>query len=133
MTVSINDSEYMEMYKENVIDHYKNPRNVGKMPNADMSHRELNSLCGDEITLYLKIEDARIINVSFVGNGCAISQASVSLLTEELKGKSVQAAKKIPKEGVIELLGIPISHTRMKCALLSWKALQGGLRQLEES
>ncbi len=122
----------MEMYKENVIDHYKNPRNVGKIEHADMAHREVNPLCGDEITLYLKIVGDKIVDVSFVGTGCAISQSSISLLTEELKGKSVEEAKNMPKEKVIDLLGIPISHTRMKCALLSWKTLTDGLEKMEQ-
>jgi nitrogen fixation protein NifU and related proteins len=125
----MSESFDVEMYKENIIDHYKNPRNIGIIKNADVIHREVNPLCGDEITLYLKIEDEKIVKASFVGVGCAISQASISLLTNELKGKLVDEARAIPTQKVIKLLGIPISHTRMKCALLSWKTLTAGLER----
>ena len=121
----------LEMYKENIIDHYKNPRNYHKLLDFTFQQKELNPLCGDEITLFLKIIDNKVQDVSFVGQGCAISQASISLLTDYLKGKTFDEIKKISKETVFELLGIPISHTRMKCALLSLKALSEGLSKME--
>ena len=121
----------LEMYKENIIDHYKNPRNYHKLLDFTFQQKELNPLCGDEITLFLKIIDNKVQDVSFVGQGCAISQASISLLTDYLKGKTFDDIKKISKETVFELLGIPISHTRMKCALLSLKALSEGLSKME--
>lgn len=125
-------NEELEMYKENIIDHYKHPRNCYELQDFTFQQKELNPLCGDEITLFLKIEDEKVQDVSFVGQGCAISQASISLLTDYLKRKTFDEIKKISKETVFELLGIPISHTRMKCALLSLKALSVGLAKMEE-
>ena len=125
-------NEELEMYKENIIDHYKHPRNCHELHDFTFQQKELNPLCGDEITLFLKIEDEKVQDVSFVGQGCAISQASISLLTDYLKRKTFDEIKKISKETVFELLGIPISHTRMKCALLSLKALSVGLAKMEE-
>jgi cysteine desulfurase/selenocysteine lyase len=124
---SANLTEEQEMYKENVIDHYKFPRNKKEMIDCTVSKREVNPLCGDTITLYLKTDQGKIKEVFFTGNGCAISQASASLLTESMKGKNVEEAKKTPEKEVFELLGIPISHTRTKCALLSLKTLHHAL------
>lgn len=128
----MSDDVDLEMYKENIIDHYKHPRNLGELDSYSFKQKELNPLCGDEITLYLKIENERVTAVSFIGQGCAISQASISLLTDFLKEKTLDEIKKISKETIIELLQIPISHTRMKCALLSLKALSEGLMKMEE-
>jgi nitrogen fixation protein NifU and related proteins len=125
-------NEELEMYKENIIDHYKHPRNCHELQDFTFQQKELNPLCGDEITLFLKITDNKVQAVSFIGQGCAISQASISLLTDYLKGKTFDEIKKISKETMFELLGIPISHTRMKCALLSLKALSEGLIKMEE-
>ena len=124
--------EELEMYKENIIDHYKHPRNCHELQDFTFQQKELNPVCGDEITLFLKITDNKVQAVSFIGQGCAISQASISLLTDYLKGKTFDEIKKISKETMFELLGIPISHTRMKCALLSLKALSEGLIKMEE-
>ncbi|MAF99444.1 MAG: Fe-S cluster protein [Nanoarchaeota archaeon] len=112
----------MNMYKENIVDHYKNPRNKKEMSNATHSHAEHNPLCGDTITIFMNEKE-----VTFTGEGCAISQASASLLTEFLKGKSMEDVKNITEEKVYELLGIPISHARRKCALLPLFALRGAL------
>jgi nitrogen fixation protein NifU and related proteins len=117
-------SEEEELYKENVMDHYKNPRNKSIIAHTH-THSEHNPLCGDEITLYINVEEGKISDVSFQGDGCAISQASVSLLTEHIKGKSLQKVKKLAPWDVYNLLGIKISHTRSKCALLGLKVLEG--------
>ena len=116
-------SEEQEIYKENVIDHYKHPKNKKEMPDFTVTHRDVNPLCGDTITIYAKIKEKEIEKISFTGNGCAISQASASLLTEKIKGRSIEEVKKINQEEMFALLGIPISHTRRKCALLSLKTL----------
>ena len=121
-----NLSEDQEIYKENIIDHYKHPHNKGEIDHTN-KHRELNPTCGDELTIYLNIKDHKIENVSFTGHGCAISQASVSMLTDKLKGMTVEEAKNITKDDIFTLLGIPISYVRMKCALLSLKTVQGAL------
>lgn len=122
-------TEEQEIYKENIIDYYKNPRNKEELKNYTAKQRELNPLCGDEITLYLKIEKGKIISATFIGKGCAISQASISMLTEKIKGMTVTEAKKVRKEDIFTMLGIPISFVRMKCALLSLKTLTKSLEK----
>lgn len=120
-------TEEQELYKDNVIDHYKFPRNKKEMTDFTVTYRDVNPLCGDTITIFAKVKDKEIEEISFTGNGCAISQASASLLTEKMKGKSIEEAKKINQQEVFALLGIPISHTRTKCALLSLKTLHHAL------
>ncbi len=120
-------TEEQEIYKENIIDHYKHPHNKRKMNGATKTEKGINPLCGDHIILYLEIKDEKIIDVSFEGDGCAISQASISLLTDELKGRTIKEAQKMTSKEINSLLGIPISHTRDKCALLSLKTLHKAL------
>ena len=115
-----------QFYREYILDHYKNPRNFGRLENPDISHEELNPLCGDVIGIDLKVKDGAIDDVRFHGRGCAISQASASLLTERIKGMSLEEAKKIGKDDVLDELGIEISAARIKCALLSLKVLKAG-------
>ena len=100
------------------------------MRHYTVKHREVNPLCGDIITIYVKTEGNNIEEISFTGNGCAISQASASLLTENLKGKNVEEAKRFNQQEVFGLLGIPISHTRTKCALLSLKTLHHAMEEM---
>ena len=108
------------MYQENILDHYKNPRNFGKLANATVHHHEKNPLCGDELDLFLVIKENRVVDVKFYGHGCAISQASASMLTEHIKGKALEELEKLTKEDMLEMLGIPISAVRLKFALLSF-------------
>jgi nitrogen fixation NifU-like protein len=115
-----------QFYREYILDHYKNPRNFGRLEAADISHEEENPLCGDVVGIDLKVEDGNIEDVRFHGRGCAISQASASLLTERLKGMSLEDAKQIGKDDVLDELGIEISPARIKCALLSLKVLKAG-------
>jgi len=115
-----------QMYREYILDHYKNPRNFGRLEGADISHEENNPFCGDVVGMDFKLAGGVIEDVRFHGRGCAISQASASLLTERLKGMSLEAARGIGKEDVLEELGIEISPARLKCALLSLKVLQVG-------
>lgn len=121
-----------QMYREYILDHYKNPRNFGRLEDADISHEENNPLCGDVVGMDLKTRDGVIDDVRFHGRGCAISQASASLLTERLKGMSLDDARKIDKEDVLEELGIEISPARLKCALLSLKVLKVGAYGLNQ-
>src|SRR3989344_9145438 len=115
------------MYTENILDHYKHPHNKREIKDGAIRFHDLNPLCGDELTIYLVVDHSKniITDVAFTGHGCAISQAAISLLTEELKGKSLNEARAIGEETMMSLLGIKISHTRMKCALLSLKVLEG--------
>jgi nitrogen fixation NifU-like protein len=121
-----------QMYREYILDHYKNPRNFGRLEHADISHEENNPLCGDVIGMDFRVRDEVIEDVRFHGRGCAISQASASLLTERLKGMSLEEARKIDKADVLEELGIEISPARLKCALLSLKVLKVGAYGLSQ-
>lgn len=116
-----------DLYREHILDHYQNPRNYGELEDPDISHEEYNPLCGDRLVIQLKIKDDRVAEVKFHGEGCAISQASASMLTELIEGKSLDEVKALTKEDVLDLLGIPISPVRLKCALLSLKALKAGV------
>lgn len=123
-----------DFYKENILDHYRNPRNKGRLEQPTHTHEENNPLCGDVIRIDLHVNQDEVIDqVAFSGRGCAISQASASMLTEMLQGKSVEEAKKISKEDILEQLGIEIGPTRLKCALLSLKVLKAGLYGLSEA
>lgn len=127
-------TEEEEIYKENILDHYRHPHNTGRIANATFANRELNPLCGDTIELFVKLDDTqRVEDVKFIGKGCAISQASVSLLSDVIKGKTLEELKDLKREDVLNLLGIPIGVVRMKCALLSLKTLQKGIEAYERS
>jgi nitrogen fixation NifU-like protein len=115
-----------QFYREYILDHYKNPRNFGHLDHPDITHEEDNPLCGDVIGMDFRITDGVIEDVRFHGRGCAISQASASLLTERLKGLPLEEAKKINRDDVLSELGIQISLARIKCALLSLKVLKVG-------
>jgi nitrogen fixation NifU-like protein len=120
------------MYQENILDHYRNPRNFGELKPSDLEARDNNPLCGDELTLYIRFgPDQRVADVRFQGKGCAISQASASMLTVLLKGKNLEELQAIDQERIMKLLGIPISPVRMKCALLSLHVLKLALEEGE--
>jgi nitrogen fixation NifU-like protein len=121
-----------DMYRDYILDHYKNPRNSGELPGATNTYHDTNPLCGDEITMALLIEDDHVKDVRFQGKGCAISQASASILTEEIKGMTLDAVKAIDRQHILENLGIPISPARVKCALLGLKAVKGAAWGLQE-
>ena len=120
------------MYRDYILDHYKNPRNSGALPGATNSYHDTNPLCGDEITMSLLIDDDIVKDVRFEGKGCAISQASASILTEEIKGKALAEVRAIDRQHILENLGIPISPARIKCALLGLKTLKGAAWGLSE-
>ncbi len=117
----------MDMYQEEILEHYRHPHNRGSIPNADVVQKEYNPLCGDELTLYLTIADGKISDVKFEGQGCAISQAAASMLTDEIIGKPVETVQRMQKEDVLDLLGIELGPTRLKCALLSLQGITRGL------
>jgi nitrogen fixation NifU-like protein len=122
-----------DFYKENILDHYRHPRHAGTLEQPTHSHQEHNPLCGDIIRLDLYVNEENIIDqVAFSGRGCAISQASASMLTEMIAGKSLEEAKKIGKEAILEALGIEIGPARLKCALLALKVLKAGAYGLSE-
>jgi nitrogen fixation NifU-like protein len=119
-----------EIYRENILDHYKHPHNwsppAAALERADLEFHDLNPLCGDELTVQMSLgDDGRIEDVRFSGHGCAISQAAASMASDEIKGMKVQELLSLDRSFVLDLLGINISATRMKCALLSLKVLKG--------
>ncbi len=124
--------EEQEMYKENILDHYRNPHNKRILSNPTVQHREFNPLCGDDVTIYLQIDRGIIQEISFMGGGCAISQASISMITDVVRGMSISETKNLTPEKVLGLLGVPISNTRIRCALLSLKAIHAALGEKHE-
>jgi nitrogen fixation protein NifU and related proteins len=119
-----------QFYRELILDHYRNPRNYGRITGADISHEEHNALCGDVVGLDLRLRDGVIEEVAFHGRGCAISQASASLMTERLVERSLVDARGISREDVLGDLGIEISPARLECALLPLKVLKVGVYSL---
>ena len=114
-----------DLYRENILQHYKNPHHWGELVEPDLEAEDLNPLCGDELKVQLKLDDnGKIADVRFSGHGCAISQASASMASDEVVGMPIEELLKLDREFVLELLGIDISATRMKCALLSLKVLK---------
>ena len=108
-----------ELYRENILDHYKRPRHFGRPDEFDLEFEDTNPFCGDEQHIYITLDDeGRVDGVAFEGKGCAISTAATSMLTEELAGKTREELLRLDKDFVLELLGIDISATRLKCALL---------------
>ena len=116
-----------DLYRDYILEHYRRPHNFGVLEHANAAHEGANPLCGDRITLQLRLADGKIAGVGFTGRGCAISQASASLLTDEIKGKPVVDAASLTSQDVLDLLGIEISPARLKCALLSLDTLQHAL------
>lgn len=116
-----------DLYRDFILDHYRNPRNAGTIEQPDATFEDNNPLCGDKIRMDLRIRDGIVEDVKFAGRGCAISQASASLLTEAIKGKPVAEVSRVGKEEVLENLGIEISAARLKCALLGLKVLKQAL------
>lgn len=115
-----------DLYREVILDHYQNPRNYGTLEPADISYEEDNPVCGDHIRLDLRLKDNQVSEVRFSGHGCAISQASASMLTEAIQGKTLDEIKALGKEQILDMLGIPLGPVRIKCALLSLKVLKAG-------
>ncbi|MFN8517108.1 MAG: SUF system NifU family Fe-S cluster assembly protein [Chloroflexia bacterium] len=114
-------------YRENLLDHYRNPRFHGQLEVPTVSREDLNPLCGDMIRIDLKLEDGRVADARFSGHGCAVSQAAASMLLEEVVGKSVEEVAALGRDDLLELLGVPLSPARLKCALLSLGVLRAGL------
>lgn len=122
-----------DMYRENILDHGKNPRNQGVLDPADIDFEGHNPLCGDRLRLTLRVDaNGRITAVGWDGEGCAISQASASMLGEMIVGMTLDEVKQIDKQVIFDLLGIPLSMSRVKCALLSLKVLKAGAYGLDK-
>ena len=116
-----------DLYRDFILEHYKRPRNFGELEPHDLEAHEFNPLCGDELGVHIRVDDGRIGELRFHGHGCAISQAAASIASEELIGMDLDEAAELDADWMIDLIGIPISATRRKCALLSLKATRGAI------
>ena len=121
----------MDIYREEILEHYRNPHNFGTLSGADVVAEDSNPLCGDSLTLFLKFSgkgsERTVKDVSFTGVGCVLSQASASLLTDLIKGKKLEEVKAIKKENLIEMIGAEVAPARLKCVLLSLETLRKAL------
>lgn len=121
-----------DLYREIILDHYQHPHNQGTLEHPDISFQDTNPLCGDKIRIDLKINAGVVEDVRFTGKGCAISQASASMLTDEIKGKTLDELRHLDKQSILDLIGIPIGASRIKCALLPLKVLKAGVYGINE-
>lgn len=122
----------MDIYQENILDHHRSPRNWGLLDPHDLHATDENPLCGDTLEITLRVdENDRVVELGWDGHGCAISQATASMLGEEIIGKSLDELKQLDKDDVLELVGIPLGISRVKCALLSLKVLKSAVYDLE--
>lgn len=112
------------LYREEILEHWRSPQNFGEMKKADLVIDQVNPLCGDQLTFFFKVKGGKIKEVSFIGNGCAISIASASMLSEFVKDKSVRNLSKIDSKDVFNLIGGPVAPARLKCALLGLEAIK---------
>ena len=122
-------SEFDQLYREVILDHYKNPRSHGLLDAPDVQAEGQNPLCGDEVTVSLRFDGDTISEVGFEGRGCAISQAATSMLTEIVQGKTADEVARMPKEELLDEIGIPLTPVRLKCAILGLGVLKVALHK----
>lgn len=121
----------MDLYQEEILEHYRHPHNQGHIENATVEQKERNSSCGDELNFTFLIDDGVVKDVKFEGAGCAISQASASMLTDEVIGMPVEEVRALTRDDIVDLLGIELGPTRLKCALLSLQGTHNALGKLD--
>ena len=119
--------EWDELYRENILDHYKHPRNRGTLEKPDITYEDANPLCGDQLRIDIKVEDGKIAQIRHSGHGCSISQAAASMLCERMEGRPLEEVKQLTRDDVLEMLGIELGPVRLKCALLALKTLKAGV------
>ena len=125
-------SEWDEMFRENILEHYRHPRNQGTLEHPDITYEDANPLCGDKIRMDLMVKDGVIDQVRFSGHGCSISQAAASMLSERIEGQPIEEVRKLSRDDVLEMLGIELGPVRLKCALLALKTLKAGVYGLKQ-
>ena len=121
-----------DLYRDQILDHYRHPHNAGTIENADISYEDSNPLCGDRVRIDIKLDGDRIADIKFSGRGCAISQASASMLTDMVKGQPLSVVREITGQDMLDELGVQVSPARVKCALLGLKVLKSGAYGLTE-
>jgi len=121
-----------EIYRENILEHYKHPRHRGTLEHPDITYEDANPLCGDHLRMDLKVRDGRVEQVAFSGHGCSISQAAASMLCERIEGRPLEEIKQLTREDVLEMLGIELGPVRLKCGLLALKTLKAGVYGLTQ-
>ena len=119
-----------DIYSENILDHFRNPKNFGRLEKPDAVHKEVNPLCGDQFEIQIKLNGNSVKEIMFNGEGCAISTASMSMLTEKIKMMKISEIKNLDKDDVLEMLGIKVTPVRMKCALLPLFAIKNALEKI---
>jgi len=122
-----------DMYQDNILDHYENPFHRGTLEHPTFEIRDLNPLCGDEVCIQARLDDeGRLASVRFEGKGCVISLAAASMLMEAVEGKTLDEVKKMGRQDMLDLLGVPLTMMRVKCAMLSLRALEKAIYRYEE-
>lgn len=121
-----------ELYREEILDHYRHPRNHGTLERPDITYQDSNPLCGDELRMDLNVKDGVVEQIRFSGHGCSISQACASMLCERIEGRPVDQVKQLTREDVLEMLGIELGPVRLKCALLALKTLKAGIYGIQQ-
>jgi nitrogen fixation protein NifU and related proteins len=122
-----------EMYQDNILDHYENPSHRGTLAHPTFEIRDLNPLCGDEVRIQARLDDeSRLAEICFEGKGCVISLAAASMLMEEVEGKTLDEVKKMGRQDMLDLLGVPLTTMRVKCAILPLRALEKAIHRYEE-
>ena len=119
-------SAFDDLFRENILDHYRHPRHHGTLEKPDITYEDANPLCGDRLRMDVMVKDDRIAQVRFSGVGCSISQAAASMLCEAVEGKTLEEVRKLSRDDMLEMLGIELGPVRLKCGLLALKTLKAG-------
>ena len=121
-----------DLFRENILDHYRHPRHHGVLEAPDITYEDANPLCGDRLRMDIKVADGKIADIRFSGHGCSISQASASMLCEAVHGRSLDEVKHLTREDMLEMLGIELGPVRLKCGLLALKTLKAGVYGIKQ-
>jgi nitrogen fixation NifU-like protein len=116
-----------DLFRENILDHYRNPRNRGTLEAPDIVYEDANPLCGDRLRVEIRVQDGRIAGIRYTGTGCSISQAAASMLCEAIEGKTLEEVKALGRQDVLDMIGIELGPVRLKCALLALKTVKAGV------